>query len=91
MPGRSVRVVPVAARSSVSSLFAAFLRVDPLQVGDQLGGDPATRLAHDVAWSDLGQQRLGLGGGEVLLRTTGDELEQQLVELGDHPGVVVAQ
>jgi hypothetical protein len=29
-----------------------------------------------------------LGCGQVLLRPTGDELEQQGVKLGDHPGVV---
>ena len=30
-------------------------------------------------------------GGQVPLGAAGDELEQQLVELGDHPGVVLTQ
>ena len=34
--------------------------IDPLQVSDQLGGDPAAGLADDVAGPDLGQQCLGL-------------------------------
>ncbi len=42
MPVRSSRPVPVAVRSSVSSLFGGLLaRVDPLEVADQLRGDAA--------------------------------------------------
>ena len=92
MPCRSISVVPVAASSSRELLVRGLLaRVDPLEVADQLGGDPAAGLAGDVAGPDLGQQRLGLGGGQVLLRPAGDQLQQQLVQLGDHPGVVLAQ
>ena len=92
MPGRSVRVVPVAASSSVSSLSAAFLRawIRSRSV-IEFRGDPTAGLAHGVAGPDLGEDRLGLGGGEVLLGPAGDELEQQLVQLGDHPGVVLTQ
>jgi hypothetical protein len=32
-----------------------------------------------------------LGGGEVFLRPARDEFERQSVQLGDHPGVVLAQ
>ena len=82
----------MAATSSLELLVGGLLAgVDPLQVGDQLGGDPAAGLAGGVAGSDLGQQRLGLGGGQVLLRPAWDQLEQQLVQLGDHPGVVLTQ
>ena len=92
MPCRSSSLVPVAATSSRELLVGGLLPgVDPLQVGDQLGGDPAAGLAGDVAGPDLRQQCLGLGGGQVLLRPAGDQLEQQLVQLGDHPGVVLAQ
>ena len=65
--------------------------VDAFQVADQLGGDPAAGLARGIAGTDPGQQGLGLGRGQVLLRTAGDELQQQLVQLGDHAGVVLAQ
>ena len=65
--------------------------VDPFEVGDQLGGDPAPGLAGGVARSDLRQQCLGLGRGQVLLRPAGDQLQQQVVQLADHPGVVLTQ
>jgi hypothetical protein len=45
--------------------------VDPLKVGDQFRGHPAACLACCVAGSDLDQQRLGLGGGEVLFAPPG--------------------
>lgn len=66
-------------------------RIDLLQVSDQLGRDPATGLADDVSWSDLGQQRLGLRRGQVPLRPAGDQLEQQLVQLAGLAGVVLTQ
>lgn len=50
--------------------------VDPFQVRDQLGGHPAAGLASHVTGTDLGQQRLGLRGGEVLLGSTGDQFQQ---------------
>ena len=76
--------------------FELFVRgllagVDPLEVRDEFGSDPATGLAHDVAGTHPGQQSLGLRGGEVLLRPARDQLQQQLVELGDHPRMVIAQ
>ena len=65
--------------------------VDPLEVGDQFRGHPAARLAGGVAGTDCGQERLGLGCGEILLGPAWGQLQQQLVELGDHAGVVLAQ
>jgi len=40
---------------------------------------------------DLRQQRLGLRRGQVLLRAARNELEQQVVQLRDHAGVVFAE
>ena len=53
--------------------------VDPFEVCDELGRDPLTGLAHRVARSDPGEQDLGLGGGEVLLRATGQHFQQDPV------------
>ena len=62
----------------VGELLVRFLLsgVDALEVRDELGSDPAAGLADGVARSDLGQQRLGLGRGQVSFRPAGDELEQ---------------
>ena len=49
MPCRLINPVPVALTSSVSALFAAFLRVDAFEVGDELGCDPTAGLARDIA------------------------------------------
>src|SRR5829696_3359069 len=38
-----------------------------------------------------GQQGLGLGSGQTLLRATGDAFQQQLMQLRDHPPVVLGQ
>ena len=57
-------------------------RVDPFQVGHQLGGDPFAVLAHGVTWADLGRQDLGLSSGEVLLGATGQHSQQDSVQLG---------
>lgn len=65
--------------------------VDPFEVCDQLGGDPASGLADHVTWPHRRQQRLGLGGRQVLLRTARDQLEQQLVQLGGLARVLIAQ
>jgi hypothetical protein len=65
--------------------------VDAFQVADQLGGDPATGLARGIAGPDGGQQNSGLDRRKALLGPAGDELEQQLMQLGDHPGVVFTQ
>ena len=76
--------------SSRGSLSAAFSRgVDPLEVGDQLGGDPPPGPAGEVARAYLRQQRLGLRRGQVLLRAARDKLEEQVVQLRDHPSVVL--
>jgi hypothetical protein len=50
--------------------------VDPLEIADQFRGDPAAGLSGGVAGADLGEQGLGLGCGEVLLRAAWDQLEQ---------------
>jgi hypothetical protein len=65
--------------------------VDPFEVTDQFRGHPAAGLAGGVPASDLGQQRLSLGGGEVRLCAAGDQLGQQLVQLVDRPGVVLTE
>jgi hypothetical protein len=61
--------------------FAAL--VDPLTVTDQLGGDPSPGLARGVTWWNLRQHRLGL--------CRWDQLQQQLVQVADHTGVVLTQ
>ena len=93
MPLSPIRVVPVAGDQllelSVRGLAAL---VDPLEVADQLHqAYPSAGLACGVTGTDLRQQGLGLRGGEVLLRPARDQLEQQLVQLADHPGVVITQ
>ena len=65
--------------------------VDPLEIADQLGGHSAPGLAGGVAGTDLGEQGLGLGGGEVLLRPAGSQLQEQAMQLAGHPGVVLTQ
>ncbi len=65
--------------------------VDPLEVGDQLGRDPAAGLAGEVARADGGQEGFSLRGGQVLLRSAGDQLEQQVVDLQHLAGVLVAE
>jgi hypothetical protein len=65
--------------------------VDPLEVADELRGHSASGLAGDVAWSDSCQQRFGLGGREVLLRTARDQLQQELVDLRHLAGVLVPE
>lgn len=65
--------------------------MDAFEVTDELRGDPAAGLACGVTEPDLGQQRLGLGRGQILLRPTRDQLQQQVMQLRDHPGVVLAQ
>ena len=84
-------MLPVAVTSAVILVGCLLALVDPLEVGDELGCDAAPGPAGGVAWTDLGQQGLGLSSGEVLLRSTRDQLEQLVVQLGDDPGVVLAQ
>jgi hypothetical protein len=49
--------------------------IDPFQVADELGCNSASGFPSDVARSDPGKELLGLRGGQVLLRPTGDQLE----------------
>ena len=91
MPGRSSRRCRCGDEFGELLVGGLLALVDPLEVGDQLRGDPTAGLAGGVAGSDLGQQCLGLAGGEVLLRPARDQLQQQLVQLGDHPGVVLTE
>ena len=65
--------------------------VDPFQVCDELGCEASAGLAGHLTWPDLSQQLLGLGGGEILLRPAGDQLQQQGVQLGDLAGVLVTE
>lgn len=92
MPCRFIRVVPVGGEQ-FGELFVGLFGtlVDPLKVTDELGRDPAAGLADRVSGSDRGQQCLGLGGGQALLGSARDQLQQQLVQLGDHPCVVLTQ
>jgi len=64
--------------SRSSSTAAVFASVDTFQVGDQLCCDSASGLAGHVTGSDPGEQCLGLGGGEVFLRTARHQLQQQV-------------
>jgi hypothetical protein len=65
--------------------------VDPLEVSDEFGGDAAPGLPDDVAGTHLGQQCLGLHRGQVSLRPAGNQLEQQLVQLGGLAGVLLTE
>src|SRR3954451_14554698 len=97
-PGCAGGTHPVQVHQTGASGFEELLEflvrrllagIDPLEVCDQLRGDPTTGLAGSVTGSDLRQKCLRLGGGEETLGTTGDQLKQQLVQLGGHPGVVL--
>ena len=99
-PGGAGRSDPMQAGQRGSSgrkqrrqLFVGGLGalVDALEVADQLGRHLPACPACRIARADLGEQRLGLGRGQALLGAAGDELEQQLVQLTDHPDVVFAQ
>jgi hypothetical protein len=79
-------------QQGIQFLVRGFLALaGPFQVADQLGGNRAAGLACGIAGADLGQQRLGLGRGQVLLRPAGDQFQQQMVQLGHHPRVVLTQ
>jgi len=56
----------------------------------QLDAAPAG-LSRAVAWTDLGEKDFRLCRGQVLLRPAGDELQQEVVQLGHHPRVVLTQ
>lgn len=62
--------------------------VEPLQVDHELHRDSFVSRARHVPRSDSGEEFAGLSGQEVPLRTTWDELHEQLVQLAGHPGVV---
>ena len=61
--------------------------VDPLEVFNQLQGDPFASDADNVGWLHAGQQSTGLGGREVPFGAAGDQLQQQLVQLAHLHGV----
>ena len=62
-------------------------RVDPLQVGHELGRDTLAGLADLIARADPSQQCFGLRGRQVLLRTAGQYFQQDSVQLADRqPG-----
>jgi hypothetical protein len=92
IPGRFISPVPVAARKFGELLVGGLLPlVDPLQVADQLRRHATAGLPGRITRSHPRRQCPGLPGRQVLLRTARDQLEEQLVQLGDHPGVVVAE
>lgn len=51
--------------------------VDPLELGDQFGGGASAGVAGDAKRSDGGEQLLGLGSGQVLLRPAWDQLQEK--------------
>jgi hypothetical protein len=63
--------------------------VDPLEVNDQFCRDASTGLPCDVSRSDRREQCFGLGRGQALLRTTRDQFQQHVVNLGDLAGVLI--
>src|SRR5450756_2113593 len=65
--------------------------VGPLEVADQFGSDPAANLARGVPRPHLAQDLLGLRRGQELLRSAWDQLEEQVMQLSDHPGVLLTQ
>ena len=65
--------------------------IDPLQVADQLGCQSASGFAGHVTWSHTCEEGFGLGRGQVLLRPAGNQLQQQGVQLGDLPSVLLAE
>ena len=91
IPSRAVSVVPAAFSAAVSSLSAAFLRW--WIRSRSLTSSAATRRRACPAGSRgrTGPAALGLGRGQGLLRPARDQLQQQPVQLADHPGVVLAQ
>ena len=72
-------------------LLVSFLGalVDPFEVSDKLGCQASAGRADHVAGSHGREQCLGLGSGQGLLCPAWDQPQQQLVELGDHPRVVL--
>ena len=92
MPCRSVRLVPVAVSSSASSLSAAFLRAYIRSrslissAATRRRALPATSRGRMVASSFL-----AWAADRSLLAPPGNQLQQQLVQLGNHPRVVLAQ
>ena len=65
--------------------------IDLLQIADQFEGDAFAGLADQVAGPHPGEQDSGLGRRQVLLRAARNELEQQLMDLGDHPVMVLTE
>ena len=91
IPSRLVSVVPVAFSAAVSSLSAAFLRWYIRSRSLISSAATRRRACRRIPRPDPGWQRPGLGRGQGLLRPAGDQVQQQPVQLGDHPGVVLAQ
>jgi hypothetical protein len=92
IPCRSVNVVPVAASSAVSSLLAALLRWQ-LRSRSLISSGATRRRALPAA--SRGRTRassaLAWAADRLLWAPPGMSPGQQLVQLGDHPGVVFAQ
>jgi hypothetical protein len=92
IPCRSVNVVPVAASSAVSSLLAALLRWQ-LRSRSLISSGATRRRALPAA--SRGRTRassaLAWAADRLLWAPPGMSPGQQLVQLGDHPGMVFAQ
>lgn len=66
MPCNVSSEVPVAFDEFAQLLVGGPLPyVDPLEIGDELGGDATAGLAGGVPRSHLGQQRLGLRDRQI--------------------------
>ncbi len=65
--------------------------VDPLELGDQFGGGASAGVAGDAKRSDGGEQLLGLGSGQVLLRPAWISSKRRKCKLRGLAGVLVSQ
>ncbi len=66
-------------------------QAETLEVTDQLRGNPTPCFACRITSTDRGQQLLRLGSGQVLLRTAGNQFQQQDMQLRGHARVVLAE
>ena len=80
-PGRSIRLEPRSLTMAlISTVRALDLLLDRDQVGQLVRGDAAAGLPGEVARTDAGEDRLGLQGGDVLLRLARGELGEQSLQ-----------
>lgn len=82
--------------AGVHEFFEVLLRrfdllVDALEFTDELDGEAASGLAHDVGGFDRRDPGTGLWCGQELLRTAGQQFQQQPVQPVDGLGASVAE